>query len=73
MALAMKDPGYLADRAKMVERFNRQPSLAKAFTAAGYRTLQTGKWWEGESCRCGFTEGMTHGDPAKGAATGTKG
>ena len=73
MALAMKDPGYLADRAKMVERFNRQPSLAKAFTAAGYRTLQTGKWWEGESCRCGFTEGMTHGDPAKGGRHGDEG
>ncbi len=73
MAKAMKDPGFLADRAKMVQRFNQQPSLAKAFTAAGYRTLQTGKWWEGESCRCGFTEGMTHGDPAKGGRHGDLG
>ncbi len=73
MAKAMKDPGFLADRAKMVERFNRQPSLAKAFTEAGYRTLQTGKWWEGDSCRCGFTEGMTHGDPTKGGRHGDEG
>ena len=73
MAQAMKDPAFLADREKMVEKFNRQPSLAKAFTSAGYRTLQTGKWWEGEACRCGFTEGMTHGDISKGGRHGDEG
>jgi uncharacterized sulfatase len=73
MGQAMKDPIFLADRKKMVERFNRQPSLAKSFTAAGYRTLQTGKWWEGEACRCGFTEGMTHGDVSKGGRHGDEG
>ena len=73
MGQAMKDPIFLADRRKMVERFNRQPSLAKSFTAAGYRTLQTGKWWEGEACRCGFTEGMTHGDVTKGGRHGDEG
>jgi uncharacterized sulfatase len=73
MGQAMKDPIFLADRRKMVEKFNRQPSLAKSFTAAGYRTLQTGKWWEGEACRCGFTEGMTHGDVSKGGRHGDEG
>lgn len=72
-AQAMKDPTFLADREKMIERFNRQPSLPKAFTAAGYRTLQTGKWWEGEACRCGFSEGMTHGDVTKGGRHGDEG
>ena len=73
MAQAMKDPTFLEDRKKMVDQFNRMPSLAKTFTAAGYRTLQTGKWWEGEACRCGFTDGMTHGDVSKGGRHGDEG
>jgi len=70
---AMKDPRFLADRAKMVARFNEKPSLVKLLGGRGYKTLQTGKWWEGEACRCGFTEGMTHGDPARGGRHGDEG
>ncbi len=39
----------------------------------GYVSFQAGKWWEGP-CHCGsFTEGMTHGDPARGGRHGDAG
>jgi arylsulfatase A-like enzyme len=71
---AMKNPGYLADRARMVAAFEKVPNLAKLLGAAGYVSHQSGKWWEGNACRCGgFTEGMTHGDPANGGRHGDEG
>ena len=71
---AMKDEKYLADRAKMVAAFETVPNIAKMLGAAGYISHQSGKWWEGNACRCGgFTEGMTHGDPTKGGRHGDDG
>jgi arylsulfatase A-like enzyme len=70
----IKNEKYLADRAAMVARFERNPSLAKMLGERGYVSLQAGKWWEGNACRCGgFTEGMSHGDPAKGGRHGDDG
>ncbi|MGL6075505.1 MAG: sulfatase family protein [Fimbriiglobus sp.] len=70
----MKNPQYLADRATMVANFEKQPSLAKLLGEQGYISLQSGKWWEGNACRCGgFTEGMTHGDNARGGRHGDEG
>lgn len=58
---------------KMVEVFRRAPSLARLLKDRGYVSFQAGKWWEGP-CHCGdFTEGMTHGDPARGARHGDEG
>ena len=68
---AMKDPGHLKLRAEMVAIFEQSPSLPKLLEKEGYVSLQVGKWWEGNACRCGgFTEGLTHGDPAKGGRHG---
>jgi arylsulfatase A-like enzyme len=70
----MKNEKYLADRATMVSLFEKNPNLAKELTAKGYLSLQSGKWWEGNACRCGgFTEGMTHGDNARGGRHGDEG
>lgn len=70
----IKNEKYLADRAAMVARFEKSPSLAKLLGAHGYISHQAGKWWEGNACRCGgFTEAMTHGDPAKGGRHGDQG
>lgn len=67
------DPPDGVDRARMLEHIERTVTLPKLLAAAGYRSLQTGKWWEG-NCRCGgFTEGMTHGDPARGGRHGDAG
>src|SRR5690606_15499199 len=36
-------------------------------------TLQTGKWWEEDPKKFGFTHAMSHGDPARGGRHGDKG
>ena len=69
----MKNAQYLSDRASMVKTFERSPNLAKLLGTHGWISHQSGKWWEGDSCRCGFTEGMTHGDPARGGRHGDEG
>ncbi|KPL13373.1 MAG: sulfatase, partial [Bacteroides sp. SM23_62] len=48
-------------------------TLADILGEAGYVSLQTGKWWEGNPSRGGFTRGMTHGDPARGGRHGDEG
>jgi uncharacterized sulfatase len=73
-AQAQKDPRFLKMRAEMVSVFEQSPTLPKMLEKEGYISLQVGKWWEGNACRCGgFTEGMTHGDPAKGGRHGDEG
>ena len=73
-AQAMKDAGYLKLRAEMVALFEQSPTLPKMLEKEAYVSLQVGKWWEGNACRCGgFTEGLTHGDPAKGGRHGDEG
>lgn len=65
---------WLALREEMVALFEKSPSLARLLGEAGYVSHQSGKWWEGNACRCGgFTEGMTHGDPEKGGRHGDAG
>jgi arylsulfatase A-like enzyme len=71
---AMKNETYLKDRARMITNFEKSANLAKLLGEAGYVSHQSGKWWEGNACRCGgFTEGMTHGDTAKGGRHGDEG
>ncbi|MFO0799541.1 MAG: sulfatase-like hydrolase/transferase [Gemmataceae bacterium] len=73
-AAANRDAGFLAQRAEMVRLFERSPTLPRLLGPSGYASLQTGKWWEGNACRCGgFTEAMTLGDPAKGGRHGDAG
>jgi uncharacterized sulfatase len=74
LAQANKDAGYLKQRQEMVALFEKSPTLPRLLEKEGYVSFQAGKWWEGNSCRCGgFTEGMTHGDPIKGGRHGDEG
>jgi len=57
----------------IVAAFEQLPTLADILGEAGYVSLQTGKWWEGNPSRSGFTKGMTHGDPARGGRHGDDG
>ncbi|MDE0892965.1 MAG: sulfatase-like hydrolase/transferase, partial [Planctomycetota bacterium] len=55
--LTGNDPPSGVDRARMLEHIARVDTLPGLLGDAGYRSLQTGKWWEGD-CVCGdFTEG----------------
>lgn len=72
--LGNKSPVSLKQRAEMIAYMEMVPTLPRLLEKHGFVSLQTGKWWEGNACRCGgFTEGMTHGDPAKGARHGDEG
>lgn len=67
------DPPKGTNRARMLKHIDRVQTLPKMLAPLGYRSLQTGKWWEG-NCRCGgFSEGMTHGDPKRGGRHGDLG
>jgi arylsulfatase A-like enzyme len=58
----------------MTALFEKSPTLPRLLEKEGYVSFQAGKWWEGNACRCGgFTEGMTHGDSAKGGRHGDEG
>ncbi|MGK0220583.1 MAG: arylsulfatase A-like enzyme [Planctomycetota bacterium] len=71
--LTGNDPPRGTDRAEMLAHIAAIETLPKLLGAAGYRSLQTGKWWEG-NCTCGgFDEGMTHGDPKRGGRHGDLG
>ncbi len=60
-------------RKEMIAEIDRVVLLPKTLGALGYRSLQTGKWWEGDFRRGGFTQGMTHGDPSRGGRHGDVG
>lgn len=71
--LTGNDPPRGVERTRMLEHIEAVETVADHLGAAGYRSLQTGKWWEG-NCTCGgFTEGMTHGDPSRGGRHGDEG
>lgn len=58
----------------IMDRIDDEPGLAHILTKAGYLSLQTGKWWEGDPTkRGGFTHAMTHGDPTRGGRHGDVG
>ncbi len=63
----------LDEREQMVKIFEKSATLAGLLATKGYVSHQSGKWWEGHHSRGGFTEGMTHGDPAKRGRHGDKG
>ncbi len=70
---AQCDQGFLALRQQMIASFDTMPSIARMLSERGYLSLQTGKWWGGNYRRGGFTNGMTHGDPARGGRHGDEG
>ncbi|MEH6583730.1 MAG: sulfatase-like hydrolase/transferase [Halioglobus sp.] len=58
---------------RYIERFASSPQLAGYLEAAGYRSFQSGKWWEGNYSSGGFTQGMSHGDALRGGRHGDEG
>jgi arylsulfatase A-like enzyme len=60
-------------REPMLKHVDRLPTLPKLLSEKGYVSHQSGKWWEGNFARGGFTHGMTHGNPAKGGRHGDLG
>ena len=65
---------FTAGREAMNRHLEEWPLLPRLLGERGYESLQTGKWWQGDFSRGGFTEGMSkgkrHGDD--GLAIGRK-
>lgn len=57
---------FLEGREQMSRHLDAVPTLPRLLAEQGYASLQTGKWWQGDYRRGGFTAGMTtgqrHGD-----------
>lgn len=64
--ICCNDPPDGVERSAMHPFIKSAPALPRLLQAAGYRSLQTGKFWEGHFSNAGFTQGMTtkgrHGD-----------
>lgn len=69
------EAAFAAGRERMNRHLDEWPTLPRLLAAAGYRSLQTGKWWQGDFARGGFDEGMTkgtrHGDEGLAIGRGT--
>ena len=57
----------------MLKHIQAHPTLPRWLATKGYRSLQTGKWWEGHPRLAGFTDAMTHGYPKGGGRHGDLG
>ncbi len=68
-----RNPRYARYYETLIHRIEEHPTLPRMLAARGYVSFQSGKWWEGNPRRGGFTEGMTHGDPARGGRHGDQG
>ncbi len=64
---------YDSLRAKLIGKFYEHPSIAKLLGEQGYLSHQSGKWWEGDPKRAGFTHAMTRGFPQPGGRHGDDG
>jgi uncharacterized sulfatase len=57
-----RSPEFTAGREVMNRFLEAVPTLPRLLGERGYTSLQTGKWWQGDFRRGGFTHGMTRGE-----------
>lgn len=68
-----QNPEYMAVREEYIAKIDKMATLPRLLKPHGYRSFQSGKWWEGSYQRGGFDEGMTHGDMKRGGRHGDAG
>jgi uncharacterized sulfatase len=74
VTLAKPQSAEYADlKAQLISHIDRNPTLPKLLGEKGYLSHQSGKWWEGNYRRGGFTHGMTRGFPQPGGRHGDDG
>ncbi len=59
---ADRSAAFLAGREAMSRHLENVPTLPRLLKEQGYLSFQSGKWWQGNFTRGGFTHGMTRGD-----------
>lgn len=68
------NPTYGSLYTDITAQWAEHPNWVRSLKGTGYRSLQTGKWWEGNPVAQGdFTAGMTFGTPDKGGRHGDAG
>ena len=66
-------PAYQQLQHDLINHIDKVPTLPRLLAEKGYRSHQSGKWWEGNYRRGGFTAGMTRGFPEPGGRHGDDG
>ncbi|MDA0282996.1 MAG: sulfatase-like hydrolase/transferase, partial [Planctomycetota bacterium] len=64
---------YNERRAALIANIDRFETVPELLDKQGYLSHQSGKWWEGNFTRGGFTHGMTRGFPEPGGRHGDDG
>jgi len=64
---------YKTQRAELIANIDRFDTVPELLAERGYVSHQSGKWWEGNFRRGGFTAGMTRGFPQPGGRHGDDG
>ncbi len=64
---------YNKRRAQLISYIDKFDTLPKLLAKKGYLSHQSGKYWEGNYKRAGFTHGMTRGFPQRGGRHGDDG
>lgn len=64
---------YRQQRERLISFIDLHPTVPKLLAPKGYLSHQSGKWWEGNFRRGGFTHGMTRGFPEAGGRHGDDG
>ena len=59
--LKQNDPAFQKGREVFNKHMDQLATLPRLLGKKGYASFQTGKWWQGDFTRGGFTEGMTKG------------
>ncbi len=64
---------YAALKAQIISHIDDHPTVPQLLGKCGYLSHQSGKWWEGNFARGGFTHGMTRGFPEPNGRHGDDG
>ena len=67
------NPNTTSVKEALISKIDKFDTIAELLGEQGYLSHQSGKWWEGNFKRGGFTHGMTRGYPQKNGRHGDDG